>query len=140
MQPVARCVALARQMETTMKMAMKTGVLAGSALAALALAACTSADTRVEAAAGGIQGSCINPIDIKTQKIVSDQEIQFEMKNGDTWTNKLANSCSGLKLEGGFSWDVRGTLVCSNQQRITVQNTGTPCLLGAFTKTAAKAS
>ena len=119
---------------------MKTGILAGSALAALALAACTSADTRVEAATGGIQGSCINPTDIKTQKILSDQEIQFEMRNGDVWTNKLANSCFGLKLEGGFSWEVRGTLVCSNQQRINVQNTGTPCLLGAFTKTPAKAS
>jgi len=123
-----------------MTMGMRTGLLVGSALLALVSASCTSADTSTRASAGGIQGSCINPINIKTQKIVSDQEIQFEMKNGDTWTNKLANSCFGLKLEGGFSWEVQGTLVCSNQQRINVQNTGTPCLLGAFTKTAAKAS
>jgi hypothetical protein len=123
-----------------MTMGMKTGILVGSALLALALAACTSADTRVEAGAGGISGSCINPVDIKTQKIVSDQEIQFEMKNGDTWTNKLANSCFGLKLEGGFTWEVHGTMVCSNQQRITVNQTGTPCQLGVFTKTTAKPS
>ncbi|HEV7693794.1 MAG TPA: hypothetical protein VGO52_23370 [Hyphomonadaceae bacterium] len=119
---------------------MKTRLAIGIAAALLGLAGCTSAETSAQASTGGIQGSCINPVDIKTQKIVSDQEIQFEMKNGDTWTNKLANSCFGLKLEGGFSWEVQGSLVCSNQQRITVQNTGTPCLLGAFTKTAAKTS
>ena len=117
---------------------MKTGLGIGAVAALACFVACTSADTAATAqvsTAGSVSNSCINPIDIKTQKIVSDQEIQFSMKNGDTWTNKLQSSCAGLKLEGGFSWEVRGTLVCSNQQRITVNHVGTPCQLGEFTKT-----
>ncbi|MEZ6028791.1 MAG: hypothetical protein R3C46_03475 [Hyphomonadaceae bacterium] len=78
--------------------------------------------------------TCINPTRIHRQEIVSDQEIRFEMDNGDVWVNKLKHDCNGLKFEGGFSWDVRGTQVCSNEQIITVLNAGNTCMLGAFTK------
>jgi hypothetical protein len=130
-----------QQMETIMlgmKLGVKAGFLFGSAL--VALASCTSADTRAEATAAGIEASCINPIDIKRQQVVSDQEIRFEMKNGDVWVNTLKSSCPGLKFRQGFEWQVRGTLVCSNQQTITVKDEGTVCMLGAFAKAPAKAS
>lgn len=115
---------------------MKAGLGIGAAAVLLGLAACTSPDTRAEANASpaGISGSCINPTEISRQQIVSDQEIRFEMRNGDVWTNTMKRACPGLKMQGGFNWEVRGTMVCSNQQRIEVLQVGTPCQLGVFTK------
>jgi hypothetical protein len=102
------------------------------------LSACTSADTTAAApgpaTTASIRNSCINPTEITRQEIVSDQEIRFELRNGEMWVNRLPRTCPGLKSQGGFVWDVRGTLVCSNQQRITVKDEGTPCLLGEFAK------
>jgi hypothetical protein len=107
--------------------------------AAIALVSCLSACTSPAPSPGApgslasIKNSCINPTEIRKQTIVSDQEIQFELNNGDVWVNRLARACHGLKLSGGFSWEVRGTLACSNQERITVKDTGTPCQIGEFT-------
>ena len=102
-------------------------------VAALVLAgACTSPPAATDSAS--IANSCINPTEIAKQTIVSDQEIQFEMRNGDIWVNKLPRACYGLKFEQGFSWEVRGTMVCSNQQTIKVLQAETTCQLGAFTR------
>jgi hypothetical protein len=116
-----------------------TGMRTGATTIALVgfLAACTSASPGEGASdAASIENSCINPIEITKQTITSDQEIQFELRNGETWVNKLPRTCAGLKLSGGFSWEVRGTLACSNQERITVKDTGTPCQLGEFSRVA----
>ena len=123
---------------------MKTNLQISAAAIALVscLSACTSPAPSPGAAAGSasIENSCINPTDIRKQTIVSDQEIQFELNNGDVWTNRLPRACHGLKLSGGFSWEVRGTLVCSNQQTIYVKDEGTPCQLGEFARLPAAAS
>ncbi len=120
--------------EAFMMTTMRTGAVA-TALAGL-LAACTSADTTAgtTASATSIENSCINPTEITRQEVVSDREIQFELRNGETWVNRLPRTCPGLKFQQGFSWEVRGTLVCSNQQMITVKDDGTPCMLGEFAK------
>lgn len=104
--------------------------------AAIALAACTSPPASTSAAS--IQNSCINPTEIARQTIVSDQEIRFEMRNGEVWVNKLPRACFGLKFEQGFSWEVRGMTVCSNQQTIKVLQAETTCQLGEFTREAPK--
>ena len=106
------------------------------------LASCTSAadPTGAPATSASIQDSCINPTQIQKQKIVSDQEIQFTMAGGEVWVNKLPRSCPGLNFEQGFSWKITGGLVCSNQQTITVNNTGTFCQLGEFSRVAAAAA
>jgi hypothetical protein len=100
------------------------------------LSACTSADTSVASPAAttqaSIEDSCINPTEIAKQKVLSDQEIQFELRNGEVWINHLPRVCPGLKFQQGFSWEVRGTLVCSNQEMIRVKEEGTPCMLGEF--------
>lgn len=109
----------------------------GAAAIALAglLSACSSASSgEGTSGAAGIQNSCINPTEITKQTVVSDQEIRFELRNGETWVNRLPRVCSGLKFQQGFSWEVRGTLVCSNQQTIYVKDDGTPCQLGEFTR------
>ena len=122
---------------------MKTGMQVGATAIALVglLSACTSPApaTGAPVQSASIQDSCINPTDITKQTIVSDQEIQFELKNGEAWTNKFDHACPGLKLSGGFSWVVHGTLVCSNQERITVKETGTPCQIGEFARLPASA-
>lgn len=119
---------------------MKTTIRTGATATLLVglLAACTSADPTAGAPANtnqaSIEGSCINPTEIIRQEIISDQEIRFELRNGEVWVNRLPRVCPGLRSQQGFSWDVRGTLVCSNQQRITVKDEGTPCMLGAFAR------
>ena len=97
-----------------------------------ALSACTS--PAQPAGAASIQNSCINPTEITRQTIVSDQEIQFHLRNGETWVNRLPRACPGLKFQQGFSWEVHGTLVCSNQESIRVKDDGTPCMLGEFAR------
>ena len=104
---------------------------------ACALAGCTSPNVGATTAQtapnpASIQSSCINPVEIEKQEIVSDQEIKFTMRGGDVWVNHLPHACSGLKFEGGFEWSVHGTLACSNQQNIKVLRQGTPCMLGEF--------
>lgn len=114
----------------------------GAAIAVLAvLPACTSqspSDTASTLTARA--DSCINPLQIKKQKILGDQDIQFEMNNGDIWVNHLTHRCPGLQSEQGFAWDLHGNSVCSNQQIIHVLNDGTSCSLGVFTKQPPKAT
>jgi hypothetical protein len=100
---------------------------------ALGAASCAS-PAATDTAAKAQSERCINPTRIQKQEIVSDREIRFVMDTGDVWVNTLKRECHGLKFEGGFSWDVRGTQVCSDEQIITVLNAGTTCLLGDFTK------
>lgn len=104
---------------------------------------CTSsappaAPASASAAPASIGSSCIDPRNIVSQNIVSDQEIHFKLRNGQTWTNKLVSACSGLRIAGGFSWDIRGSLACSNQETITVLNSGNFCLLGEFSQLPSK--
>jgi hypothetical protein len=109
---------------------LAVGAVVGAALGASGCTSPAPAGTAATAQAG----QCINPTRIRKQEILSDREIRFEMDNGDVWVNTLNRDCNGLKFEGGFSWDVRGTQVCSDQQLITVLNGGTTCTLGTFTK------
>src|SRR5262245_51298926 len=119
---------------------MFTRLSAGLAACVLAglLSACTSADTSGAAststARASIEDSCINPTEIRRQEIVSDDEIIFELRSGELWVNRLPRSCPGLKFQQGFSWEVRGTLACSNQEMIRVKDEGTRCMLGEFAR------
>ncbi len=107
-------------------------VLTGAALVlASGLWGCTSqADGKQPSA---LRDSCINPTQIEKQQIVSNSEIRFTMRNGDVWVNTLTSACPGLKIDQGFTWEVRGTLVCSNEQTIYSQS-GAPCQLGEFSR------
>lgn len=104
--------------------------------AASCLISCTSPATQT--ADASIQNSCINPTEIQKQTILSDEEIRFEMRNGDVFLNRMSPACPGLKFEGGFSWQVRGTRVCGRQQMIEVLNAGNTCMLGDFTREPSK--
>jgi hypothetical protein len=112
------------------------------------LSACTSStpstssapSADASASSASANNSCINPTQIRKQTIVSDQDIQFELNTGDVWVNHLPRACSGLKFQQGFTWEVHGTLVCSNKQMIRVKDEGTICALGEFTRAPPAAS
>ena len=117
---------------------MKTHLRISAAAILLAgcFSSCTSSAPSVSAstASTSIENSCINPTEISKQTIVSDQEIRFELRNGENWVNRLPRACHGLKFQQAFSWEIRGTLACSNQELIRVKDEGTPCMLGEFAK------
>lgn len=100
------------------------------------LTACSSTEQPATTENAATSGSniCINATQIANQTIVSDEEIRFQMRNGDVWVNKLPRKCPGLKFQGGFAWDISGGTVCSNLQTIHVLNHGPSCQIGAFTK------
>src|SRR5690606_18511431 len=114
-----------------MKTSLRVGAVTVAAIGCLS--ACTSPG-ETTATSASLENSCINPTHITRQEIVSDREIRFELRNGEVWMNRLPRDCPSLKFQQGFTWDVRGTLVCSNQQTIYVKDDGTPCQLGVFTR------
>lgn len=107
-------------------------LMAAAAASAASLSAC-SGGVSASPEADRAEDACINPTQIREQTILSDTEIQFTMNSGEVWLNRLPRTCPGLKFEGGFTWEVRGTLVCSNEQTIYTK-TGAPCQLGAFSR------
>ncbi len=101
---------------------MKRALLAG--LTVLCLAASAEADTpRV----------CLRSSDIDRTSVPDARTILFHMKGGKVWKNALMNDCPGLRFNG-FVYDASPAGdICANQQTIRVINTGSVCLLGAFT-------
>lgn len=111
--------------------------LAAAAAFLAALPACTSQATGMAGGGATVASTgrvCLNTPQIRKQNVLSDQDIQFEMNNGDVWVNHLPRACSGLKSQGGFAWEVHNATVCSNQEIIHVLNDGPTCLIGEFTK------
>ncbi|MEZ5937359.1 MAG: DUF6491 family protein [Hyphomonadaceae bacterium] len=121
-----------RSVTVSVSRSAKAAAAVTIAVSGALLAACTSSpDTEATASS---RMTCINPIHIRKQEIVSDQEIRFVMAGGDVWVNNLPHRCPGLKFQGGFSWEVRGSQICSNIDVIHVLDMGTPCRLGEFSK------
>lgn len=108
-----------------------------------ALPACTSQATGTSGGGATVASTgrvCLNTLHIRKQKVLSDQDIQFEMNNGDVWVNHLPSRCPNLKSQGGFAWNVHNATVCSNQEIIHVLDDGPSCSIGDFTKQPPKAT
>lgn len=117
--------------------------LAAAVTLLAALPACTSQATGSTGGGASVASTgraCLNTLQIKKQSILTDQDIQFEMNNGDVWVNHLPKRCSGLKSQGGFAWNVHNATVCSSQEIIHVLNEGTSCAIGDFAKQPPKAT
>ncbi len=123
---------------------MKRAVLASAALlpflvamAGLAHAAEPVPGLTAEADAAGAEVKptpiCLDPAFIDHTQIVDDSTILFHMKGGKVWKNTLASKCFGLKMQGGFAYEVQGGTICSNMQTIRVLDQGSICSLGDFT-------
>lgn len=111
---------------------MRFAILSTVALiAACAAGATAPAPTPQAASASQV---CLDVNQITNRVAVSDEQIRFDMANGESWINTLKASCPGLRFNNGFSWDVTGGQVCSNAQTIYVLDRNTPCQLGEFTR------
>lgn len=84
-------------------------------------------------AAGKRAPVCLTASQVTSTSVVSDQVVLFHMSNGVVWRNTLRRACPSLKLENGFSEEIRGGEICANMQMIRVLRRGTPCFLGDFT-------
>ncbi|HTQ14043.1 MAG TPA: hypothetical protein VMH86_09220 [Rhizomicrobium sp.] len=101
------------------------------AAAFLFVAGATGANAGMSATTGG--GTCLQIRDVDHTHVVDATTVEFHMKNGAVWTNKLPAPCPGLKFHG-FSYVAHDTdEVCSNSQGIRVLVTDQVCQLGAFT-------
>jgi hypothetical protein len=76
---------------------------------------------------------CLPASWIQNTQIVDDNTILFHMADGKVWKNTLEDRCFGLKIEGGFAYEVRGGEICGNQQVIHVLRSHAICMLGPFT-------
>jgi len=76
---------------------------------------------------------CLKTYFIDRTKVVDAQTIDFRLRDGTVYRNRLLTSCPGLRFDG-FSYVINNDEVCENLQSIRVLRTHSVCLLGAFTK------
>ena len=97
-------------------MRLQSTVIIASALTAGSLAFAAekpSGDDIYEIRAIGEPKSCITRSSIRSTDVIDDQTIDFEMRNGDIYRNKLPNKCGGLGFEEAFSYKTSTNRLCS---------------------------
>jgi hypothetical protein len=108
---------------------MKTLNLSAAALA-LMLAGPALADGH-EGDAGESTGKtqqCIRLQDIDQTPVIDNQTILIEMRGNKFKRIDLLNRCSGLKIEGGFSYSTSINQLCI-QDTLRVLRAGTTCMI-----------
>jgi len=78
------------------------------------------------------QPACLWTYRIDHTHVVDARTVEFHMKDGKIWTNRLKGPCPGL-LFHGFSYVTHSDEICSNAVPIRVVTTGEVCALGEFT-------
>lgn len=83
--------------------------------------------------------NCLRTYQIRETKVIDKSTILFRMNGNDYYVNRLPNRCSGLKLQGGFAYTIRGLNQLCSTDSIRVINTATDdlgqhCPLGKFEK------
>ncbi len=78
---------------------------------------------------------CLSVAMIDHTQILDDQTILFHLRGGQVLRNTLLDRCVGLRLSTrGFTYVARNDEVCGNLQSIRVNDTGSICELGPFTR------
>ncbi len=120
---------------------MKIYCLCAVAIGALFAAAVPASAAGADAAASpytptGKKASCINTRQIQSTDVLDNQSVLFKMSGGTYYINHLPNRCSGLKMQDGFSYDLRGNNELCNVDVIKPVRSGGasygPCPLGEF--------
>ncbi len=57
--------------------------------------------------------TCINRSQIRDTDVIDDQTIDFRMRGGAIYRNKLPNKCSGLGFEEAFSYRTSTNRLCN---------------------------
>lgn len=124
-------------------MRFQTPLILASALAAgsVAFAADTASDDdKYEIREIGEPKSCIMRSNIRSTDVIDDQTIDFKMRNGDIYRNRLPNKCSGLGFEEAFSYKTSTNRLCNVDIIHVLSQTGGrldtrgACGLGKFQK------
>ena len=107
-------------------------------LGVVALSAPATAKSRIpEAAPIGAAQNCVQLQDIRESRVLSDQVIDFHLRNGKVLRNTLPHSCPQLGFEQSFSYSTSLSKLC-NVDIITVlvkgggPSRGASCGLGMF--------
>ena len=102
--------------------------MAGSALAA--------SDKLAQYQPTGNKVQCVETYQIRETDVIDNQTILFHTTGNKHYVNHLPNRCSGLKMQDGFSYTLRGLNKLCNVDVITPVKTGGavygPCPLGDF--------
>ena len=116
--------------------------IAGAAGAALfTLGGCSPtaaelADRRVlaEARPIGAPVDCISLAGIRSSRVLDDATIDFEMRDGRVFRNRLRSSCPQLGFEERFSYSTSLAQLCSLEivTVLTSSGPGASCGLGSF--------
>ena len=128
---------------------MKFGTLALVTATAL-LAGCAPMNRDSESRAAAIAAaqpvgdpvSCVSTPAIADTRVLDDQTIEFRMRNGDIYLNRLPSRCSGLGFNEGFSYRTSISQLCSVDLIHVLDRgsgiAGPTCGLGHFQKIAAR--
>jgi hypothetical protein len=119
-----------RILKTAAAASVATIVLAGGAFAA------SPAEKLAQYQPTGKKESCIETYQIRETDVIDNQNILFRTNGNKYYLNHLPNRCSGLKMQDGFSYTLRGlNKLCSVDVITPVQTGGAihgPCPLGEF--------
>ena len=74
--------------------------------------------------------NCLSLPQIRETNVVDGQTIDFRLRNGVVWRNRLPRSCPGLGFDRAFSYTTSIPQLC-NVDIIRVQVQGNPGLIGA---------
>jgi len=79
--------------------------------------------------------NCIQPNRIHDTRVLDDQHILFDMVGSQYYINELPNKCNSLGVYKAFSYQVRGSSLCSMDSIKVFTNSpaaGSTCGLGKF--------
>ncbi|MBI1179436.1 MAG: hypothetical protein GC201_02695 [Alphaproteobacteria bacterium] len=114
--------------------------VAAASVVALALAGTAAADENElsKYQPTGEKRQCIATYMIHNTDVIDNENIVFRINGGEYYLNHLPHKCSGLKIQDGFTYTLRGLNELCNVDVITPVSTGgaiyAPCPLGDFQK------
>lgn len=105
--------------------------------AALIIAFSAPANLTMAESADNAKSVCFSILQISNTQAPDDSTLLFYMRDGKIWKNTLPDRCFGLKMNiRGYTYtptNPTSDTICSNLVTIRLNDTGTVCMLGAFT-------
>ncbi|WP_156254795.1 hypothetical protein [Sandarakinorhabdus oryzae] len=88
---------------------------------------------------------CLSLVQIQSTNVVDEQTIDFRLRDGSVWRNRLPRSCPGLGFDRAFSYSTSIPQLCNvDLIRVIVQNNpgimGATCGLGKFERLSVRAT
>jgi hypothetical protein len=116
-------------------------IIAAGALALLT--ACQTGEERLAAREAALTNvtpvgqpvDCVQTNLIRSTRVLADNVIDFQMRNGDVYRNTLPTACPNLRSEDRFSYRTTIGRLCSIDTITVLQSGGIPgptCGLGSF--------